>query len=293
MSKKSHKSGTTTDDIVRQVISKPPASGSGSAKKAPLPTPKSAPPPKAAPKAAPKGVLKAGSAPAPQARDQKESKKTTKELDKLAEDLEDEEELEEPFATMYEILDAISEKNSINAEGYHARFDEILWDPTAYREVDDAYIPKGLKAKYASLKPYLRDARTVEFPVIFNTESPAFGATIALVLANRIWDMPFGTQAEKDAKATAIQAFTDKVLYMAAEDQTDTSDTCDILYNLRKSPNEKVEFDLEEVSEGSLSESEEDEDDLPVRGKGGKNAKGGKKSRDESSDLSGSEQSDN
>src|SRR5208282_6456558 len=165
---------------------------SGPAKKAPLPAPKSAPAPKAtpkaAPKAAPKGVLKAGSAPPPAQKN--ESKKTTKDLDKLAEDFEDEEELEEPFATMYEILDTISEKNSINAEGYHARFDEILWDPVAYREVDDAYIPKNLKAKYASLKPYLRDARNVEFPVIFNTESPAFGATIALVLANRIWDLP-------------------------------------------------------------------------------------------------------
>ena len=159
-----------------------------------------------------------------------------------------EEALEQPYATLTEIADYLEGKDHTLAATFTDRMDEVVWDPTAFADVEKS-LPKKMRDKFQTIKSYVRDAHKESFDLLFNVNSPLFNGAIALLIANRIWDMP-----ADDTKKQAIESFTNRILHMAGED-VDITEMADILYQLRISPNERVNLVPVEDSNSESTDS--------------------------------------
>jgi hypothetical protein len=165
-------------------------------------------------------------------------------------------ELEKPYDTLTEIVDYLEKKDQLLAATIADRMDEIVWSPVAYAEIEKT-LPKKMQVKFKTIHQYIHDANKESFDVLFNVNSPLFNGAIALIIANRIWDMPTGAE-----KQSAIEAFTNRVLHMASDD-VDITEMADILYNVRISPNERVNLIPVEDSTSTDSALESDESSSP------------------------------
>jgi len=143
------------------------------------------------------------------------------------------ESLEEPYRTLYEILDKIDNYDNITSNEFRNKFDTILWDPETFETVGKLLIPAELQEKYQGLKGYVRDARTIPFNVILNCNSHPFGSHIADILERRIKEM--SDMLEFMEKRSVIQDFSHRVIAMIAEqtlDGEEASDVCAVLCSL-------------------------------------------------------------